>query len=367
MDKRIKIDYNDSLVSLACSVLKCFGAEYGHPTLEDMDELLAKGYKNVVVMLFDGMGTAILEKHKEVAPFLRTHYIRPICSVYPPTTTAATTAIETGLTPMEHGWLGWALYFKEIDKNVCLFTNTTFGKDEIAADYPVAKTAIPFDTLEEKIKRAGKQAYFVSKHGTIKTESVKNICDIVRELCEKDGEKYIYTYWNQPDHDIHDYGTTDERVGEQIRLINDEVEKLCADLKDTLVIVTADHGLVDVEWKSLCDYPEIAECLVRVPSMESRALSIFVKKGMEERFEKAFMQAFGDDYILFSHDEVIKDGLFGDGKANSRFEDFVGDYVAVAKGKTCINPFEPEEDAFIGMHAGACEDEIFVPFIAIET
>lgn len=163
---------------------------------------------------------------------------------------------------------------------------------------------------------------------------MKNICDIVRELCEKDGEKYIYTYWNQPDHDIHDYGTTDERVGEQIRLINDEVEKLCADLKDTLVIVTADHGLVDVEWKSLCDYPEIAECLVRVPSIESRALSIFVKKGMQERFEKAFMQAFGDDYILFSHDEVIKDGLFGDGKANSRFEDFVGDYVAVAKGKT---------------------------------
>ena len=102
MDKRIKIDYNDSLVSLACSVLKCFGAEYGHPTLEDMDELLAKGYKNVVVMLFDGMGTAILEKHKEVAPFLRAHFIRPICSVYPPTTTAATTAIETGLTPMEH-------------------------------------------------------------------------------------------------------------------------------------------------------------------------------------------------------------------------------------------------------------------------
>ena len=101
MDKRIKIDYNDSLVSLACSVLKCFGAEYGHPTLEDMDELLAKGYKNVVVMLFDGMGTAILEKHKEVAPFLRAHFISPLCSVYPPTTTAATTAIETGLTPME--------------------------------------------------------------------------------------------------------------------------------------------------------------------------------------------------------------------------------------------------------------------------
>lgn len=367
MYKYIPVNYDESLVSLACSVLKHFGAPYTHCTLEEFDKLLAKGYKNVVVMLFDGMGTAILEKHKRVAPFLIEHNIRRISSVFPPTTTAATTSIETGLTPCEHGWLGWALYFKEVDKNVCLFTNTEFGKDEIAADYPVAKTAIPFDNLETKIRKTGKQAYFVSKYADIKTDSVQTTCNIVRELCEKEGEKYIYCYWNQPDHDMHDFGTTHANVTEQIRLINDEVETLCKDLKDTLVIVTADHGLIDAEWKSLCDYPEIADCLERVPSIESRAMSVFVKKGRGKEFEKAFNAAFGKDYILLSHDEVLNSNLFGAGKPNSRFEDFVGDYVAIATGKTCINPFAPDDEPFIGMHAGLSKDETFVPFIAIET
>ena len=367
MYKHIPVNYDDSLISLACSVLKRFGAPYSHSTLEDFDELLAKGYKNVVVMLFDGMGTAILEKHKGVAPFLIEHNIRAISSVFPPTTTAATTSIETGLTPCEHGWLGWALYFKEVDKNVCLFTNTEFGKDEIAADYPVAKTAIPFENLEKKIRNAGNQAYFVSRHADIKTDSVQTTCNIVRELCEKEGEKYIYCYWNQPDCDMHDFGTAHANVREQIRIINDEVEKLCKDLKDALVIVTADHGLIDAEWKSLCDYPEIADCLERVPSIESRAMSIFVKRGREKDFENAFNAVFGKDYILLSHDEVLKCNLFGDGKPNARFEDFVGDYVAIATGKTCIDSLDSDDISFIGMHAGACDDEIFVPFIAIET
>lgn len=367
MRKSIPVNYDDSLVSLACSVLKRFGAPYGHNTLKDFDELLAKGYKNVVVMLFDGMGLKILYKHESCAPFLRSHLVRPICSVFPPTTTAATTSIETGLTPLEHGWLGWALYFKEIDKNVCLFTNTVFGSEEIAADYPVAKSAIAYDSVQKKIKNVGNQAYFVSKHAEIKTDSVHTTCQIVKELCQKEGNKYIYTYWHQPDHDMHDFGTTDERVAEQIRLINDEVENLCKDLKDTIVVVTADHGLVDVEWKSLCDYPEIADTLERVPSIESRAMSIFVKKGRKKDFENAFEKVFRNDYILFTHDEVVKNGLFGEGKPNSRFEDFIGDYVAVATGNVCVNPFELSDEEFVGMHAGACIDEILVPFIVVET
>lgn len=367
MDKRIKLDYDDSLVSLANSVLKRFGAKCEHGTLVDFDRLLEKGYKNVVVMLFDGMGVKILDKHKDSAPFLRAHLLRPICSVFPPTTTAATTSIESGLEPCEHGWLGWAMYFKEIDKNVCLFTNTVFGTEDVAADYPVAKRALPFDTLQTKIRNAGKQAYFVSQHSDIKTNGVHDTCNIVKKLCKKDGEKYIYTYWNQPDHDMHDFGTCDERVAKQIRLINDEVEKLCRKLEDTLVVVTADHGLVDVEWKSLCDYPEIADTLEREPSVEPRALSFFVKKGREKDFENAFEKAFGKEYILFTHAEVVEDGLFGKGNANARFEDFVGDYFAVATSNTCITPGPIDEQPFVGMHAGASEDEILVPFIVIET
>jgi hypothetical protein len=50
-DEYMLIDYNNSLVNLACSILKYFNAEYNHSTLIEVDELLKEKYKNVVVLL----------------------------------------------------------------------------------------------------------------------------------------------------------------------------------------------------------------------------------------------------------------------------------------------------------------------------
>lgn len=362
-----KIDYDHSIVSLASSVLKHFGAEAKHSTLKEMDVLLAKGYENVVVMLFDGMGTAILKKHEEQSPFLCSHIRGVLSSVFPPTTVAATTSIETGLTPLEHGWLGWTLYFDEIDKNVCVFLNTEYGTDEQAATFNVAKSYIPHLTLEDEISKAGNaKAYFISRYANIKIDSVQEICENVKNLCAQKGKKYIYTYWNQPDHDMHDYGTTDAHVAEQIKFIDESVQSLCKDLKNTLVVVIADHGLVDVRWVSLLDYPHICECLTRVPSIECRALSFFVKDGMKDSFKERFEREFGNDFMLLTHEEVLESGIFGSGVPHGRFDDFVGDFLAIATGDLCIEPFALDEHPFVGMHAGLCDDELNIPFIVIE-
>ena len=46
---------------------------------------------------------------------------KELTSVYPCTTVAAMTSYRSGISPNEHGWLGWTLYFKEtnriVDKN----------------------------------------------------------------------------------------------------------------------------------------------------------------------------------------------------------------------------------------------------------
>lgn len=48
------IDYQNSIVNLACSILEHFGAESEHSTLKEVDELLKDQYKNVVILLLDG-------------------------------------------------------------------------------------------------------------------------------------------------------------------------------------------------------------------------------------------------------------------------------------------------------------------------
>lgn len=364
----IRIDYDNSLVALASSVLKHFGAQSVHPTLKQLDELLhAKCYKNVVVMLFDGMGTAILQKHRQSAPFLLEHMHSTISSVFPPTTTAATRSIESGLTPLEHGWLGWDVYFKELDKTVNLFPNTEFGTNLPILEYNAGLTLLPYKSLEDKINEAGKaKAYFVSRHASIRVDSLEDISYNVKRLCAEQGRKYIYTYWNQPDFDMHAFGTTDNKIAEQIRLIDSSVRALCDELEDTLVIVTADHGLVDIKWETLLDYPDINDCLVRIPSIESRALTFFVKDGCHKLFEERFNKHFGSQYLLLTRDEVKEQGIFGSGTPHRKFDDFVGDYLAIATSDICLEVRAKSDFMFNAMHAGYTRDELDVPLIAIQ-
>ena len=65
-------DYDRSILSIASSVLNYFGVtDCEHKTLPELDELLNKNYKNAIVILFDGMGTSVLEKHLKEDDFLR--------------------------------------------------------------------------------------------------------------------------------------------------------------------------------------------------------------------------------------------------------------------------------------------------------
>lgn len=366
----ILIDYDHSLLSLISSVLSHYGVPTEHKTLPELDSLLNNNYKNVVVMLFDGMGTAITEEHLPPYAFLRRNMCKTISSVFPPTTTAATTTMETGLSPIEHGWLGWSLYFDEVGANVNIFPNTLSGTEGIsAADYHVARQYIPYKNVFEKITEAtdgSVKAYAVSPFSDFHSGSVSEICHTIKKLCAEDGRKYIYSYWHQPDYDMHDFGTMDIKITKDITDINDLAEGMCQDLSDTLVIITADHGLVDTKWRFLTDYLDITECLEKAPSIESRALTFFVKDGMGNRFEVAFNEHFSDCYYLYTKKQVTNDKLFGNGTPHFRSYGFIGDYLAVAHSNVSIeSTSSTEHDVFKAAHAGITDDEMNVPLIVV--
>jgi len=363
-------NYNRSILSIASSVLKHFGVkDCQHKTLPEFDKLLEKDYKNIIVMLFDGLGTSTLKYHLEEKDFLRKNHITDISSVFPSTTVAATTSIMSGYSPAECAWLGWDLYFEEIGENVAVFRNTLQRNGEPAAKFNVAHKYIPVKSIMKRIEEVNgrRSAYCVSFFSKYRSKSVEDICKTVYKLSKKRKKKYIYAYWHQPDGAMHGHGVTSQEAHEQILHINREVKKLCSKLEDSLIIVTADHGLCDSVNLFLEDYPEINSMLKRPPSIEpSRALSLFVKDGMKDNFKNEFNKLFGDDFRLMTKEEVFAENLLGFGKPHPRTYDFVGDYLAVATGNKSLFT-EREEHEFIGVHAGLTEEEMTVPFIAIET
>lgn len=87
---------------------------------------------------------------------------------------------------------------------------------------------------------------------------------------------------------------------------------------------------------------------------------------MKDEFERTFNEEFGDKFMLLSHRRVLDSHLFGDNKNHDRFEEFIGDYLAIAKDKYTFAYKEKNNKTHKGQHAGMLEDELMIPVIVIK-
>lgn len=368
MDKDFSIhNYKNCIANLSNSILSKFGVPTVGTTLPLMDHLLEKEYKNVVVLLLDGLGTSIMEKNLKEDGFLRTHFRESISTVFPPTTVAATTSVISGQQPIEHAWLGWDCYYPQVDKNVTVFLNTEQGTDKPASEENVPWKYCAYESVVDRLVRAGKEAYNVTPFELPYPDSFEKTCSQIADLCSGDGKKYIYSYWTEPDSVMHESGCYSKETKCILADLESEITKLCESLEDTLLIVTADHGHMEGRNKALPDYPAIMECLVRLPSMEPRALNLFVKEDKKQQFEREFLKEFGNDYALLTKEEVYQSKLFGEGMPHKNVDGMLGDYVAVSMTDVTIFNTREEAEFFKGVHAGYTKEELLVPLIVFDS
>ena len=369
-------DYSNSIVNLSCSVLKYFNVQgIKHSTLPEVDRFLEQRKpRNVVLLLFDAMGVSILNRHLPENSFTRQHIVKTISSTFPPTTVAATTAVNSGLTPIETGWLGWISYFKEIDDNIITFFNTlqTDGEKQAASNH-LTYTHVPYKTLSMQIREMNPDVNCMAVSPfrthpidpTIITKSVRENMDNILKLTREPGRHMLYGYWPDPDHMMHELGVDDPRITPILQETDTNLQYLYDNINkdDTAVFVIADHSQINAKWFCLCDYPDIQALLKHPHSIESRCASFMVKEGRKEEFKQLFDKHFGKHFILMDHEEFLNSGLLGSGVPHPRTDGFVGDFVAISTDKYCIG--ETHEDAeMIGIHAGLTKEEMEVPLIA---
>ncbi len=367
---KIKNNYDECLTNLACSVRKYFGLEYHHKTLDYIDKILEeKQPNNVIVMLFDGMGSRILDRTLDKDSFFEKNKYKEITTVFPATTTAATTSIRTGLNPIEHGWLGWNTYIKPIDKTITLFLKCEKGKQETCEEFLKVKNKLVSTTIADEIEEKGlyhAKELFPFKTGNATVYSnLDEMFNLVLQETKKPDKKFLYVYNDEPDHTMHDYGADSKIVKELIEERNKKTEELCQKLEDSLVIVIADHGHIKVDNIFLNDYPELLNMLERTTSIEQRAVSFKVKKEYQQDFVNEFNKLFGNYFKLYNKSEIIESNLFGDGTPNELFEDALGDFIAIAEDSNkCL--VTDGDDVLFSQHAGYTDDEVYIPLIIID-
>ena len=365
MEQRLP-DYENCIANLANSILKEFGIGEGRQSLKLLDTYFKKDYENIVVILLDGMGSCIIRENLEKDGFFNSHLVGDYDSVFPPTTVAATASIANGLTPAGHGWLGWDCYYPQVGKNVTVYSNQETGTDKPAADYNVAWTYCGYESIVDKIRKNGGNAAVAAPFVEPFPDSFEKICGQIKHLCKAPGKKYVYGYWNEPDYTMHRKGCYGKEAKSNVQELEKQVYELCKGLKNTLVIVTADHGHMDSKGVAIVDYPRLTECLVRMPSIEPRALNLFVKEGKRAQLEYEFQKEFGDKFLFWDKEQVLKAKLFGTGKEHPNFQGMLGDYLAIAVDDLSIYNTREEAGVFIGVHAGLTEDEMTIPLIVID-
>ncbi|HPD99732.1 MAG TPA: alkaline phosphatase family protein [Bacillota bacterium] len=369
MPKIVFPDYNHSLLNLTNSILKNYGVKTEYNSLETVDELLREGkYRNVVLYLVDAMGIEILRKHKNEAKFLLSKNIDELTTVFPSTTVAATTTAITGLPPVNTAWIGWQQYVAEEDKNVIFFLNQDYYNEEHKFNYNVSEKYAQIKKIYERIENYNPNVMTHEVFPEFRVKEHKTILDQVNTVLQisKNGKtNFIYAYWDKLDTYLHEYGTQSDIVKNHVDEIDKAMQVLSNNLsEDSVVIITADHGQVDVEGINLWEYEDITSLLKHQPSIEARATAFYIKDNGHQEFEKLFNKHFKDKFVLYKSSDLINTGIFGKGEKSPRTEGFLGDFFSIAID---IYSFRLQNAGHIhkATHAGLLKDEMMIPLIIL--
>ena len=386
-------DYKNSIVNLVSSILETYDVKTDHPPLKQLDTKTLKTKKNIILYILDGFGMNLLNKFATSTKFLNKNLISPITSVFPSTTSAAITSIISGKTPWEHGAIGWTLYFKEFAKNIDYLPNwdsitykTQNAKkyniiDYIGADNifnKISNTAHDIQQFYLTHKELSQSSNILRNSGTaeiIPYQDSKHLYKTLNKLILKSNStrKLIFVYSSSPDNIEHHHGVYADEVEKFIQETDSALEKLSLQLKgtDTTILISADHGLIDVDkYFYVNEDVKLFYSMIMPTFPEPRFISFFVKKHKMKQFEEAF-QKYEDKFLLFERDEFLKHKFLGNGKMHPKIDDFIGDYMAIAISDSAMKSIYMQngkwKKEFYAHHAGLTEDEMLVPLIKIDT
>ena len=344
----IKPNYNHSILNLITSILKYYHVETKYNEIPKLAEKMKTKYTNIVLIILDGMGEHILQK---ISPegFFANNEKDQITSVFPSTTTAAITTYYSGKPPIETGWIAMSQYFKEYGRAIeMLREKDSYTGETIQNARMNVFDLVKYTPIYEQIEKASPnvKAYEINptycrarSKRNINADNIELLCDSIKAICENEDENFILAYSDKPDTLLHKYGSESEEVRQFITDAEKYIEELYKELKDTntLMIISADHGHKDIEKVySILDMKEIQECLIMPPSLESRAVTFWVKEEKKEQFENFFNTQLKGEFALYTKDELLANNFLGYGEKHPKIDDFLGNYIAIAIGSSII-------------------------------
>ncbi|WP_060786430.1 alkaline phosphatase family protein [Gardnerella vaginalis] len=355
-NSKIRDAYNNPDFALHLSaILPALSASIGSPICTQIhknpdflrDSLGFPKAQSAVVVLVDGLGYWNLVSRKGHAPYLRSLLNnsanqRPITTCVPSTTVAAMATFGTGTCP---GLTAMTGYTQKNPKTGALsqliqFRDAPDPKDlqrqptifESLSNLGVRANHVSLSKFEDSplTQAAFRGAKFIS--GTTARARIINAANSTKTpgltyLYLRDIDKIGHNYgWNS-----NNWVSTFEQIDSQLNLLRKNCQK------GTLIVITADHGMVESNPDLSIDIAKDSRLIkgVKLVGGEPRSVMLYAESGENpEDIALRWANVLQDKALVRTKEQAIKDGVFG--KVSPLALSVIGDVLVQAKSSVTI-------------------------------
>lgn len=369
-----------SLAELLPSVIAGLGVA-GFDDVLGLTPALAE-VRRVILFLVDGLGEHNLAANPQAAPVLASlpSPVGALQAASPSTTPVSLATLSTGVAPGEHGIVGFTVAIPGTDR---LLTHIDWGTDPPPHEWQPEPTVFERARQAGVCVRAAGPARFIGSGLTEATcrgaryRAAVSPGDLVARALSlaADGEpSLVYAYHGDLDTTGHARGWISDAWRFELGQVDSMVAAILAGIgPDTALVVTADHGMLDVaagdklDLDALEGEPGAAQGAalatgVRLVAGEPRARYVHAQPGAGADVLAAWTAVLGHRAWVLSREQAIDEGLFGPTVPTAHAER-IGDVVAWARGNYAITESrrEPGAASLVGYHGSLTAAELCVP------
>jgi hypothetical protein len=342
----------------------------------------------VCVFVVDGLGAELVAANAGHAPFLASRIGRPLTAGFPATTAASLGSLGTGRPPGEHGLVGYTMLLpgEPVPMNNLSWApyglHAGDGVDLLQREVP--EQVQPEATAFERAAAAGITVTLVGprqhahsgmtravlRGGRYRTAfTLADLVAVTLQTLAEPGPQLVYSY--TPDLYLlgHIRGVDSEAWRLQLGAVDEAAARLAERLPaGALLVVTGDHGMVDLSPAERIDVGDIPALLqgVRTLGGEARARHVYAEPGASADVLDAWREVLGDRMWVVSREEAIAGGWFGP-SVPDRIRPRIGDVVAAAFGRVGVmqRSVDPAHARMVGHHGSMTAEEQLVPMVAV--
>ncbi|HZS14662.1 MAG TPA: alkaline phosphatase family protein [Candidatus Dormibacteraeota bacterium] len=378
---------------------------YGSAALADLvpsllSALGAPGFANplgvepaasVCVAVIDGLGAELVAEHAAEAPFLTACGGTALTAGFPATTAASLASLGTGRPPGEHGLVGYTMLVPGQPVPMNNLTWAPYGLQPGGDGGDLLHRVVPEQlqpeaTAFERAAAAGVAVTLVGprqhahsgmtravlRGGTYRPAfSLADLVAVTAQTLAEPGTQLVYAYHADLDLLGHIRGVDSDAWRLQLAEVDAALATLAGRLPaGALLVVTGDHGMVDLRHEDHVDVGDVPALLAGVRALggEARARHVYTEPGATGEVLAAWRELLGDRMWVVEREEAIAGGWFGP-SVPDRVRPRIGEVVAAAYGRVGVmqRAVDPAHSRMVGHHGSMTAREQLVPMIAVRT